>query len=510
MQRTLIPSLASTGWLAACGLISILAGCDTKKSGAESASMDSTVSTTSAGTVEVGRKVPVTTTSGDAKALYARGRALSEQLRLQDGRQLFEQAAAKDPTFALAHYELAQSAPTTKEFFQHTKEAVALSNKASEGERLMILALQAGANAEPAKALSYSEQLAAKYPQDERAHLLLGNAYFARQQYDKAIAELKRAIEINPNYSPAYNSLGYAYRPQGNYAEAEKAFKKYIELVPKDPNPYDSYAELLMKTGRFDESIAQYRKALAIDPHFGSSRVGIAADLMFAGKHDQATAEAQKLYDAARDDGDRRNALLSQTLTAVDAGKTATALGKMDEQYALGAKIGDTLAMAGDAVSAGDILLDAGRVDEARKRYEQARDLVAASSQSAQVKEDAQLASRYNMARVALAKNDSATAKAEAAKYQSGAEARHNDNRVRQAHRLAGMIALRERKYDAAIGELGQANQQDPAVLYETAMAYQGKGDAVKAKELARQAANANTLPTLDYALVRTKAKQMM
>ena len=504
MQRT----FRWSGRLAACGLISILAGCSTKKSDAGSATADSVVTTSATGTVEKS-KVSVTTASDEARALYLRGRELADQLRQHDARQLFAQAAAKDPNFALAHYSLAQAAATNKEFFEHLNRAVALSDKASEGERLMIRTLEAGANADRAKALSYAEELVAKYPQDERAHFILGNAYNGRQQYDRAIAEYKKAIEIAPNFSPAYNSLGYAYRPTGNNAEAEKAFKKYIELVPNDPNPYDSYAELLMKTGRFDESIEQYRKALSIDPHFGSSHVGIAADLMFQGKHDQAIAEAQKLYDAARDDGDRRTALLTQTVTYVDAGNTAKALQAMEQQYALGAKTGDTASMAGDAVSMGDILLEAGRPDEASKRYQQARNLVTASSLSGDVKEDAQLADHYNLARVALKRGDLAAAKAHAAQYMSGAEARHNDVRVRQAHQLAGMIALREQKFGDAVAHLGQASQQDPYVLYTTALAYQGKGDAAKARELAGQAASLNTLPTLDYAFVRARAKKM-
>jgi tetratricopeptide (TPR) repeat protein len=452
-------------------------------------------------------KIPITSSSDEARTFYTQGRDLSEQLRNQDARKLFEQAAAKDSTFAMAHYSLALTAPTTKEFLQHLSHAVALSEKASDGERLLILALDAGSKANPAKALQYAEEIVAKYPADERAHFSLGNAYVARQQNDKAITEFKKAIEINPSFSPAYNSLGYAYRPLGNDAEAEKAFKKYIELLPNDPNPYDSYAELLMKTGRFDESIQQYRKALSVDKNFGSSHVGIAADLMFQGKHDEAIAEAQKLYDAARDDGDRRTALFSQVVTHIDAGKTAQALQQMEQLYALGSKAADTATMSGDAVATADILLDAGRVDEARQHYDRSLALLTGSSASAEVKEDATLAAHYNKGRVALAKNDLATATTEAAEFLKGAEAKQNDVRIRQAHALGGTIAQKERKFDDAIAEFGKANQQDPYVLYMTALAYKGKGDTAKAKELAQQAANANALPTLNSAFVRVKAK---
>src|SRR3954467_6427446 len=256
-------------------------------------------------------KVPVTTVSAEARQQYLKGRTLGENLRAHDARQYLIQAAAKDPGMALAHYSLALSAPTAKDFFQHLKQAVALADKASEGERLMILGLQAGANADTKLQRDYYERLAAAYPRDERAHFLLGGAYFGQQNFAQAIAEYEKSVEIAPDYAPAYNLLGYARRAAGDFRGAEAAFKQYIKLIPNDPNPYDSYAELLMKMGRFDESIAMYRKALATDSNFGNSRVGIASNLMFQGKHQAAQAELWKFYEAARNDGDRRNALFS-------------------------------------------------------------------------------------------------------------------------------------------------------------------------------------------------------
>ena len=112
-------------------------------------------------------------------------------------------------------------------------------------------------------------------------------------------------------------------------------------------------------------------------------------------------------------------------------------------------------------------------------------------------------------ARIALAKGDLAKAKSEAAAYEEGAQARSNKFRIRQAHELTGSIALAEKRYDDAIAHLGQANQQDPQVIYWTALAWQGKGDAAKAKELAARAAKANVLPLATYAFVRAKAWKM-
>jgi tetratricopeptide (TPR) repeat protein len=509
MPRAL-PLYAAT--LSAWGVLVVLTGCSPSKSNPESASA-STAS--SAGAAAAGQTAPpsgivsLTTSSAEARDLYLKGRTLAEQLRAQDGRKLFEQAVAADPAFAMAHYQLAATSATAKDFFSHLKEAVALADKASEGERLMVRILEANGNARPKEGLDLTEQLVARYPDDERAHFLLGTAYFGRQEFDRAITEYQKCTTLNPSFSNAYNLLGYSYRALEKYDDAEQTFKKYIALIPNDPNPYDSYAELLMKTGRFDESIAQYQRALSIDPHFGNSRIGIASNLMFQGKHDAAAAEAQKLYDAARDDGDRRFALFARTVIYVDGGRTKAALAEARKEYDLDAERGDSANMSADALLIGSILLDAGRPAAAAEHFHHSLDVLERSSLSSDVKEDAKLAAHYNDGRVALAKGDLATAKSESAAYTGGAEERHNTFRIRQAHELAGMIALTEKRFDAAIDELGQGNQQDPQVLFLTAQAYRGKGDAAKAKELAGRAAKANVLPLVTYAFVRTKAGKM-
>jgi tetratricopeptide (TPR) repeat protein len=497
-------------WLTAYGVLSILAACDRTRSenGRETGAIGAGDGERGAtGTASRG-KMPVTTRSEVARRLYVKGLEYADQLRFLEAREQFQQAVVEDSGFAMAHYYLALNSPTAKAFRIHVDQAARLADKASEGERLLIRSLEANANADPAKSLEYAKEAVAKYPQDERAQLALAFGYGAEQDFEKAIDALKKSIAINPEFSPAYNSLGYAYRPLGKYPEAEKAFKQYIQLVPNDPNPYDSYAELLMKTGRFDESIAQYRKALSIDPHFTASNFGIASNLMFQNKHDEAIAESRKLDKTARDDAARRLAMFTRTLVYVDQGKTSEALQEMQRQYELGAKIGDTVAMAADAVSMGDILLEAGKPDEARKRYEQALNIQLKSSLPDEVKEDARLAHRYNVGRVALRKNDLGTAKAEAAAYLSGATAKHNDARIRQAHLLTGMASLREKKYDQAFTELGQANQQDPYVVYLLAQAQQGKGEQAQARETFKRAAEMYLLPTLNYAFIRAKAKQ--
>ena len=89
-------------------------------------------------------KIPITTSSEEAKQLYLKGRDLAEKLRATDARKLYEQAAQKDPTFAMAYVGLANTSGTTKEFIEATTKAVSLAGNASEGERHIVQALEAG------------------------------------------------------------------------------------------------------------------------------------------------------------------------------------------------------------------------------------------------------------------------------------------------------------------------------------------------------------------------------
>ena len=90
-------------------------------------------------------RIPATTTSEEARDHYLIGRDLMDKLRVPEARRHLLQAVDRDSTFAMAHYELALSEPTNRGFLEHLTRAVDLSETTSDGERLTILALHAGA-----------------------------------------------------------------------------------------------------------------------------------------------------------------------------------------------------------------------------------------------------------------------------------------------------------------------------------------------------------------------------
>ena len=460
-------------------------------------------------------KIPITTSSEEARGLFLQARDLQDKFLYHESRGVLEQAVVLDPDFALAYRDLAFAQSNAKHFFEYFNKACALTDKASEGERLWILGDKAGKNDDPIKQKECFLQLVKKYPKDERAHHVLAKYYFDQQEYDEAIAEFRKAIEIAPDFSPPYNLLGYANRGIENYPEAEKAFQKYIDLNPNDPNPYDSYAELLLKMGRFEESIQSYRKALAIKHDFTPSHMGITANWVYQGKHKEARSQLQEFLKIAKNDGQRRAAYFNKAVSYIDEGKFEEALTALNERYALAERISDTVAMARDIADIACILFEQGLYDDALSKYKTSIKLFLDSDLSDEIKRNAQRNFLYNESRIAMKKGDFDMAKAKCDSFFEQVMVAENSAQIRLSHELAGMIALEERDYDRALDEFQQGDQKHPYNLYRIALAYDGKGDHQKAEEFYTKAAR--FYPLLDhlvlninYAFARPKAEKML
>jgi tetratricopeptide (TPR) repeat protein len=455
-------------------------------------------------------KIPITTKSDEARKEYLLGRDLLDGQRVHEATPHFDRAIAVDPGFCGAELARAMVSTGTAEFLDHLKKAVALSGSVSEGERLVVLAAEAGSTGDVAKRKELLDKLVAAYPKDERVHDLLGNHYNNVQEFAGAAAEFKTATELSPAYAPAYNSLGYADRSLGKYSEAEQAFKKYIELVPGDPNPYDSYAELLLKEGKFDQSIDNYKMALAKDPNFISSKVGIAFDHLYMGKPDQAEADLHEILASARDEGERGGAWFDMVVLHIDGGKTDLALQDCDSLYAIAERHNDVSDMAGTLGLKGDVLEEAGKYAEAKETYERVMKTIESSNLPAERKENSVRTNHFRAATLALAAKNLNDARTHAGELEKLVAARPNPARVRGVHELNGRIALGAKEYDRAIEELQKANLEDSYNLYRLALAYSGKGDAAKAKEYCARAAHFYPLPDVNYAFIRLKAEKML
>lgn len=460
---------------------------------------------TAADDAQTTKKIPITTDSERAREAYEQGRHLLERVRNTDAHEYFTKAVGEDPDFAIGWWGVAITAPSASEFFDAMARATELADTASEGERLIILAQDAAARGDAAAQLDYLQKLVAAYPGDARSHNALAVLLFARQDYEAAIEHFGHATSLDPDNPAPYNSLGYAYRALGDFDAAEKAFLRNIELISGEPNPYDSYAELLMKMGRYKESIEQYRKALEIDPNFIASLIGIGNNQIFMGDSAAARDSFQELMNRARNQGEKRQAVLWMAMSHVYDGNHDAALGQLQEMYAIAEAAENLPGMAGDLITIGNVALDAGYADRALGYYRQAEATMERANVAFDVKEGARRNLSYFAARVALAKEDIEEARTLTSQYEEAVQARAIPVEQRRVHELKGMIALRDEDYGSALEHLGQANQRDPRVLYLLAKAHAGAGNADTASELMNRVATFNE-PNPQWAFVRDEA----
>jgi len=93
-----------------------------------------------------------------------------------------------------------------------------------------------------------------------------GIAYDEEGQYDQAILDYNKALEINPRYAEAYNNRGVAYANKGQYDQAISDYNKALEINPRFAAPYQYRGNTYMTKGLYNEAFSDYSKALEINP----------------------------------------------------------------------------------------------------------------------------------------------------------------------------------------------------------------------------------------------------
>jgi len=216
------------------------------------------------------------TVDPEAYDLYLKGRFYWNERNpaaIKESVAYFQQAAAKDPNFALPYVGLADSynignivgAYSAKESLPKAKVAAikALTLDPSLAEAHAALGMELshyefdfpGAQREFLKAIELN-------PNSAYAHLFYSNCYLAPMgRMGEAIAENKKALELDPLSLPINNFMGMTYMFAGDYEKSYQQFQHTISMDPTFPLAHEYLSGLLKLTGRYEEGIEEHEKA---------------------------------------------------------------------------------------------------------------------------------------------------------------------------------------------------------------------------------------------------------
>jgi serine/threonine protein kinase/Tfp pilus assembly protein PilF len=198
------------------------------------------------------------TDNPEAYALYLKGlghdRAVNQSIEeLTAAEQLYAQATALDPKFALAHARLSI-----------VNNALAFAS--SDNPRT----LRAKARAAAEEALRLSPSLG-------EAHMALGFClYVAEKDYAAALKEFSIAAATFPNEPDIFHFIGGIYRRQGRWRESLATYQRAQERDPRNHEVILRTADTHLFVRDWAGATAHYDRALEIAPDSADAKISLA------------------------------------------------------------------------------------------------------------------------------------------------------------------------------------------------------------------------------------------
>ncbi|MCG6927852.1 MAG: protein kinase [Acidobacteria bacterium] len=217
------------------------------------------------------------TENPQAYDLYLRGKSFARRLTRQDlefALQMFENAVAMDPEFALAHAAIANACAQYHLHFERAatwiERAVAASEKASS--------------------------LGKDAPEIQVAEAWI---HYAEEKYDEAIRGVREAIDRKSDCEGAYYLLGRALFAAGKYQDVVDMAEAAIAAAGEDYNIYVPVINALGAQGKDDavRNVVQQRIELLEShlkkvPEDARGRTLLATDYAFVGRPEDAERDA--------------------------------------------------------------------------------------------------------------------------------------------------------------------------------------------------------------------------
>ncbi len=115
----------------------------------------------------------------------------------------------------------------------------------------------------------FAKEIQKKYKAEEFAelHHLRGIGYHRIKNYNKALDDLNKSIELNPNDEEVYMNRGSVFSDIKNYNKALDDFNKAIELNPNVANIYYNRGLVYCRVKFYEKAITDYNQAIKLEPN---------------------------------------------------------------------------------------------------------------------------------------------------------------------------------------------------------------------------------------------------
>jgi len=165
----------------------------------------------------------------------------------------------------------------------------------SEKYRFAYAVLLTNSNA-PAAAVIRVEESLQLFPSSSRLWFALGFANFKLDKNEEAERALRKAIDLDPKFAPAFAYLGLLRAKTGAFSEAIPLYKSALRADPKLAVVHYLVADAMLKENADAGDIETYlRQSVEMDPTFTPARLSLAKLLMRAKRWTDAVSELEQV-----------------------------------------------------------------------------------------------------------------------------------------------------------------------------------------------------------------------
>lgn len=166
----------------------------------------------------------------------------------------------------------------------------------SERNRFAYAVLLTNTNAPGAAVIRLEESLR-EFPSSSRLWFALGFANFRLDKNEEAERALRKAIELDPKFAPAFAYLGLIRARIGEYGEAVTLYESALKADGKLAVVHHLIADAMLKQMNADTRVIEthLRQAVEMDPTFMPARLSLGKVFMRAQRWNEAAAEFEQV-----------------------------------------------------------------------------------------------------------------------------------------------------------------------------------------------------------------------